>query len=224
MRNLIKIMCVLACIFATTFIVTRLTGVISVDKIQEWLAAARNIHAAYIVLIIITLLVLDILFAIPTLATVIFSGYFLGFGFGAMASSMGLILAGVVGYTLSYFYGHRFERLVIRDEYKRQEAQAVFNQYGIMMIVLSRAMPMLPEVTACMSGITRMPFSKFIIAWLISSIPYVLIATYAGSISTLDNPTPAIVTAIALMVFLWVGWFIFQRVTRKQNIVTREAN
>jgi len=54
-----------------------------------------------------------------------------------------------------------------------------------------------------------MPFLKFILAWIISSYPYVTIAAYAGSISSLDNTKPAIFTAIVLSAFFWISWIIF---------------
>jgi len=49
-----------------------------------------------------------------------------------------------------------------------------------------------------------MPFSKFLVTWSISSVPYVLIASYAGSISSINNPKPAIYTTIGLSALLWV--------------------
>ena len=41
MRALIKLILVLATLFATTFILVKLTGVISVEKIELWLTAAK---------------------------------------------------------------------------------------------------------------------------------------------------------------------------------------
>ncbi|MCW8880061.1 MAG: VTT domain-containing protein, partial [Kangiellaceae bacterium] len=147
----------------------------------------------------------------------ILSGYFLGYAYGASASIIGVILAGISGYFISYYYGEKLEKLIIKDEKQRRESRQAFNQYGIFMILLSRAMPILPEVTACLSGITKMPFSRFILAWATSSVPYALIASYAGSISTLDNPKPAIITAIILSVFFWSGWFIFRKFQHKKT-------
>lgn len=60
-----------------------------------------------------------------------------------------------------------------------------------------------------------MPFNKFLAAWLISSVPYILIATYAGSISSIEDPMPAIFTAIGISVFLWTSWFFYHRINNK---------
>ncbi len=83
------------------------------------------------------------------------------------------------------------------------------------MIILSRAI--LPEVTACLSGMTHMSFGKFLIAWLISSMPYVIIISYAGSISSIDDPMPAIFTAIGITTLLWASWYIPHRVHIKKQ-------
>jgi uncharacterized membrane protein YdjX (TVP38/TMEM64 family) len=121
---------------------------------------------------------------------------------------------------VSYFYGNNLVNVVIKDKSQQTDMRKQFNQYGTFMIIFSRAMPILPEVSACMSGIVKMPFIKFISAWLISSVPYVIIATYAGSISTLDNPKPAIITAITLTSVMWCAWFVLKRVSQR-NVVNQ---
>jgi len=65
--------------------------------------------------------------------------------------------------------------------------------------------------------VSKMPAIKFVSAWLISSVPYAIVATYAGSVSTLDNPKPAIFSSIALSCLLWVGWYILQKVMHKNH-------
>ncbi|GLX77734.1 hypothetical protein tinsulaeT_10740 [Thalassotalea insulae] len=214
MKALIKLMLILALFFASTFIVIKLTGVISVDKIETWLSLAKEINLFYVALVVTALLFADLFIAVPTLTVMILSGYFLGHFYGAIASITGVMLAGICGYVASYLYGEKLEKLIVKNLEERKALRAQFEQYGVFMILLSRAMPILPEVTACMSGITRMNFGKFLIAWICSSVPYAIIATYAGSISTLDNPKPAIITAIGLTTIFWSGWFIFRKVQK----------
>ena len=220
MRALIKLMLVLSIAFASTFLIMNVTGVISVEKIETWLALAKETHWFYLGGVVILLLFLDLFVAMPTLTIIILSGYFLGHFYGALMAISGVVLAGVTGYITSYFYGNKFVAILIKDKNQQVKMREQFNQYGTFMIIFSRAMPILPEVTACMSGIVKMPFVKFIIAWLTSSVPYVLIATYAGSISTLDNPKPAIITAIALTSIMWLAWFVLQRINGRKVLTT----
>ena len=60
-----------------------------------------------------------------------------------------------------------------------------------------------------------MHFGRYVLYFTISTLPYVLIASYAGSISSVESPQPAIYAALMLYVVLWVGWYLFQRKQRK---------
>lgn len=218
MRALIKLILVLASVFATTFILAKLTGIISVEKIEYWLTTSKNIDTFFLAAFIVVLLFADLFIAVPTLTVMILSGYFMGPIYGAIASIIGVMLAGITGYLLSYFYGEKFEKLIIKDHQQRVALREQFNRYDVLMIIFSRAMPILPEITACLSGLTKMPFVKFLVAWTVSSVPYALIATYSGSISSLDNPKPAIIAAIALTVIMWSAWFVIKQVSNKRHI------
>jgi uncharacterized membrane protein YdjX (TVP38/TMEM64 family) len=219
MRALIKLMLVMASVFATTFILAKFSGVISVEKIEIWLVAAKKIDVFYLALVIVLLLFADLFIAVPTLTLMILSGYFLGHTYGAITAITGVMLAGITGYIVSYFYGEQLENRVIKDRQQRIELRVQFRQYGVLMILFSRAMPILPEVTACLSGMTKMPFAKFLLAWTVSSVPYALIASYAGSVSSVDNPKPAIIIAVALTAIMWTAWFVIQRVTKRKKAV-----
>jgi len=220
MRALLKLMLVMIVGFATTFLIMKVTGVLSVEKIETWLKLAKEVHWLYLGALVIFLLFLDLFIAMPTLTIIMLSGYFLGHSYGAIVSIVGVFLAGITGYLISYFFGNKLVSAIIKDKAQQADMRKQFNQYGTFMIIFSRAMPILPEVTACMSGIVKMPFIKFITLWLISSVPYVVIATYAGSISTLDNPKPAIITAIILTSTMWCAWFVLKRIYQRKRVIS----
>lgn len=201
----------MAVFFTTMFVIMKFTGILTIDQIEGWLHQAKNISPLYVGLIIVTLLFADLFIAVPTLTIIILSGYFLGFFYGVIFSLSGVILAGSVGYALSRYYGDRILNYLIKDDEKRDEAVTTFRQHGFIMILLSRAMPILPEVSACLAGMTKMSFKKFLFAWLLSAVPYILIATYAGSISTLENPKPAIFIAIGISAFFWITWYFYHK-------------
>ena len=209
MKQLIRLIVIFAAIFGSTFLIAKLTGFLETDQITGWLVEAKESSSMLVGIIVTVLLAADLFIAVPTLSLTILSGYFLGFGWAIFYSLFGMILAGVVGYWLSRLFGERILCFLIKDQTKRNEVIASFERHGFTMILLSRAVPILPEVTACLSGLTGMSFFKFLSAWLISSIPYVLIATYFGSISTLDDPKPAILAAVGITSFLWICWYLF---------------
>jgi len=211
MKPLIKIMTVISLLFASTFIIARLIRDFSVDDITLWLEKAETIDPLYVCMLVVLLLFLDIFIAVPTLTITILSGYFLGPLLGGIGASLGMVLAGITGHWLGRFFGEKPLKLIIRSETKRSEAKTAFNKYGFVMILLSRSSPILPEVSACMSGITKMKFPTFILAWLINTVPYAFISAYSGSISSLSNPKPAIYTAIAIYVVLWGAWYLYRK-------------
>ncbi len=189
----------------------KFTGILSVEQIKELLEQAKNLSPLYVGTLIVALLFIDLFIAIPTLTTIILAGYFLGFILGALFSIIGILLAGTVGYILSRRYGDSILIFLIKDDDKRIDAVETFHKHGFVTILLSRAIPMLPEASACLSGITKMEFKKFLFAWLLSAIPYVLIISYAGSISTFNDPKPAIIAAIGLSAFFWISWFFYHK-------------
>lgn len=215
MKPLTKVFLIIAACFAATFLLIKGTGILTVEQIEGWLLQARELSPIYVGTLVALFLFADLFIAVPTLTVTILSGYLLGHTYGAVSALSGVILAGIGGYTLSRYYGDAILGFLVKDEDKRNEAIMTFRKHGFMMILLSRAMPILPEVTACLSGMTRMSFSKFLLAWLISSVPYILIVTYAGSISSIENPKPAIYTAIGLSLVLWSAWFLYHRVRNK---------
>ena len=217
MQPLIKIMLTLGLAFATTFLLLNATGVVTVAKIEVWLTLARDADPLWVAPIIALLLFVDLIISVPTLATITLSGYFLGPIVGALAGIAGLVMAGLGGYTISRRYGDLLLRIVVKDETKRRDAIVTFQEHGAVVILLSRASPILPEVSACMAGMTGMPLGKFLALWLASSVPYAVIAAYAGSISSLDNPKPAIVAAIGLISFLWLSWLLVRRRGRRRQ-------
>jgi len=214
MKTLIKLFLVLSGLFASTFVLLKLTGGLTVDDIRAWLEAARSVSPVYIGLVVAGLLFADLFIAVPTLTVSLLSGYFLGFGYGAAYNILGVMAAGITGYLISRTAGRTLLEKVIRDPAELEEMESTFDKHGFVMILLSRALPILPEATACLSGFTRMNVWKFLLAWIISSLPYAAIAAYAGSVSTIDNPKPAIFTAIGLSVFFWVSWVVFLRLRK----------
>lgn len=211
MQALLKMMISLMLVFVLAFFALNTTGIITLEKIQAWLESAQQLSPVYVISLIIVLLLIDLLISVPTLALTILSGFFLGATLGAVATISGLIISGSVGYWLSYRFGDKYLNFVLRNPEEKASAQQSFKQHGSTIIFLSRAVPMLPEISACMAGVTKMPYRKFLLFWLVSCVPYCLIASYAGSISTLDNPTPAILAATGLLVTLWLGWLTYKR-------------
>lgn len=214
MKQLITVALVLATLFASTFLILTTTGVLTVEGIEAGLKAASEVNAIYVIISVVALLLADIFIAVPTLTIAILSGFFLGFGLGAFSATLGMALAGLTGYALCRLYGPGLLKKIYPDSHKREEMQSLFNQHGSTVLLICRAMPILPEVSCCMAGANRMPFVRFFTCYMVSTLPYASIAAFAGSRSSLDNPQPAIYAAIGLALFFWTAWAVFIRRTR----------
>ena len=215
MRELLKIGLVLATIFASTFVILRLSGTLTLDEIRSWLSSAHDIAPAYVAGLVIALLFADLFIAVPTLTISILAGYFLGPWSGAAAAATGMLSAGTAGYWLSRRYGTALLKRIYGDEHKLEEIRAVFAESGLFVLLICRALPILPEVSCCLAGATRMPFWRFLAAFAVGTVPFAAIASYAGSVSSIDNPMPAILAFIALPGTLWLAWFFFLRARRR---------
>lgn len=206
-----KVIFIVGALFASTFVIAKVTGFMSIEQVKSWFYMVQQLSPLWIVLLVIGLQFLDLFIAVPNLTVAILSGYFLGFQWGSLSSMIGMFLAGVVGYLISHKVGPSALKLMLKNENQRLELENIFRKNGFVMILLSRALPILPEVTACLAGFTKMNFAKFFLAWSLNTIPYAVIAAYAGSISSLENPQPAILVAIGISGVLWSCWFFFSR-------------
>jgi uncharacterized membrane protein YdjX (TVP38/TMEM64 family) len=211
MKALVKVILIIGLCFAATFLAIKATGALTVEQIDGWLTQARQLSPLYVGALVAALLLADLFIAMPTLTVTILAGFFLGHAYGATAALAGLMLAGVCGYVVGWRFGEPVLAFLVKDAAERESAKTLFRQRGFVMILLARAVPILPEVTACLAGMTGMPFRRFILAWSLSSAPYALIAAYAGSVSSLENPQPAILAAIGISGVLWTGWYVFRR-------------
>ncbi|MEM7665169.1 MAG: VTT domain-containing protein [Pseudomonadota bacterium] len=211
MKTLLKVMLTLGAIFASTFILGRVLGILTEENVRSWLEMASTLSAATVILVVVTLLFIDLFIAVPTLTIVVLAGYFLGFETGLIAAMVGSALAAFGGYGICRQWGERALAKIIRDPDQRRDMRDAFSAHGPGMILLARAAPILPEVTACMAGINRMPVSRFALYWSAGTLPYMIIAAYAGSVSTIDDPMPAIYAALGLYAVMWTGWFIYRR-------------
>lgn len=229
MKTLLKVFFTLVAVFATGFIVIKVTGAVTTDDVRAWLDAAKSVSPLAISLTVIALLFADLLIAIPNLTVSILSGYLLGFELGALSNVIGVSAIGLTGHFASRAWGRRLLERMVRDRNEIAQMEAIFNRHGFIMIALSWAAPILPEASACLSGLSRMPLRRFALAWALGAFPYAIIAAYAGSMSSLEDPRAGIYAAIGLTAFFWTAWTIFlwwrrRSAKREAAIPTQNTN
>lgn len=204
-------MLILAVAFGSTFVLGRVLGILTIENVRALLEWAGSIDPWIVATLVVGLLFIDLVVAVPTLTVTILAGYFLGFAAGLAAAFVGMSLAVFGGYAISRQWGDRLISLLIKDHRQRDDLTETFQRHGPVMIMLARAAPMLPEITACMAGCTRMGLARYSIFFTLGTLPYAAIAAYAGSVSDIDNPMPAIYAALFLYGVMWTGWYVFRR-------------
>lgn len=173
-------------------------GAFSVEGAIEWIKGYEQWAWAAGV----GLLFLDFLLPVPGTAVMSALGYVYGALIGGIISATGSFLAGLFAYTLCRMMGPGVAKKLLGEK-DYESGKRLFSNTGGWIVVLSRWMPLLPEVVACMAGLTRMPVQKFILALACSSIPLGFAFAYIGSTGT-NHPTLAIVLSAGIPPILWL--------------------
>src|SRR4030095_13419058 len=126
---------------------------------------------------VIGLLVGDLFLPIPATPVMSAAGYLYGWFVGGLIAAAGSFLAGTTAYLLCRSLGHRAaERIVGCADWDK--GHALFVRQGPWLVALSRALPVLPEVIACLAGLTEMPARSFFVSLACGSVPLGFV--YAG--------------------------------------------
>lgn len=153
-------------------------------------------------LVILALMVGDLFLPIPSTLVMSAAGLIYGPLLGGALAAGGSILAGTTAYALCRTMGHGLAvRLVGEDDLRKGER--LFAQRGPWLVVLSRALPVLPEVVACLAGLTRMPAPSFFLALVCGGGAVGFI--YAGiGAAGVDQPGLALGLSVLAPALLWL--------------------
>ncbi len=111
----------------------------------------------------IALLVSDLFLPIPATAVMAALGLVYGALLGGLIGAVGSVLAGTAGYLLCRALGRSMAARILGTRGLAQ-GERLFGSLGGWLVVLSRWLPVFPEVVACMAGLTRMPMVTFMLA------------------------------------------------------------
>jgi uncharacterized membrane protein YdjX (TVP38/TMEM64 family) len=165
-------------------------------------------------LAIIGLLVSDLFLPIPATPVMSAAGYLYGPFLGGVISLIGSVLCGLLAYVLSRAFGRRAAEWLAGAEGLAQN-ERLFQRSGPWLVILSRWLPMLPEIVTCLAGLARMKVGLFVVTLLCGTIPPAF--TYAALGSLFDSqPIVAFSLSMLLPVILWLALRPFLR-ARQSN-------
>jgi uncharacterized membrane protein YdjX (TVP38/TMEM64 family) len=151
----------------------------------------------------IVLLVSDLFLPVPATAVMAALGYVYGPFVGGLIGAFGSCLAGGLAYGLCRTLGQPAARRLLGPE-GLADGERLFARVGGWLVVLSRWLPVFPEVIACMAGLTRMPARIFALALVCGSAPLAFTFAAVGH-AGVERPLLAIGLSALLPPLLWLG-------------------
>ena len=150
----------------------------------------------------IALLMSDLLLPLPATIIMAAIGYIYGPLAGGWINVSGSFLSGVTGYWICRLSGEKVavKLLGIKDF---ERGKKIARKTGGWIVVLSRWLPVFPEVISCMAGLTHMRAVHFHVALLCGSIPLGFVYAYIGY-AGVENPALAIGLSAGLPPLLWL--------------------
>ncbi|MBN8246107.1 MAG: VTT domain-containing protein [Verrucomicrobia bacterium] len=157
------------------------------------------------------LLAADLFLPVPATAVLAALGFLYGPWAGGLLGALGSVSSGLLGYGLCRALGHGVAlRLVGERDLER--GTRLFERFGAWLVVLSRWLPLFPEVISCAAGLIRMPWTRFVGALVCGSVP--MSFTYAW-VGHAGNRHPGLATALSLLgppvLWLLIGRLLTER-------------
>lgn len=181
------------------------------EQCRQWFARSRPVAWA----IGIALLLSDILLPIPASGVMAALGTVYGIWLGATISAIGSMGAAYTGYLLARFAERRWLHILASPE-EMARFKGFFDQWGGWAIIISRAMPILPEIIAILAGMAGMKNSRFAGALVLGTVPTCLFFSAIGH-GAQATPWYGMALAVALPLLLWPVVLRLQRLTPRAN-------
>lgn len=150
------------------------------------------------------LLMADLLLPLPNSLIMSAFGYVYGWFWGGALAVAGSFLAGALGYELCRRIGEKAVSWILGEK-DRSRGEKLFSTSGGWLVALSRWLPVLTEVVACLAGLNRMPSRRFYLSLFAGTLPLGFTYAAIGAVGV-ENPTWAIVVSVLLPPVLWWGF------------------
>jgi uncharacterized membrane protein YdjX (TVP38/TMEM64 family) len=144
----------------------------------------------------IALICTDLVLPVPTTSLIAALGIIYGFVVGAAIGTLALVAAGMLAYAFVRAIG-RPAAVLFAGERRLARLEAFFARSGAWAIVLTRGLPILPEVVTSLAGLARMPVAKFALALVVGSLPTAAVFAAIG-VGWSDRPGLALLAAYVL--------------------------
>lgn len=148
------------------------------------------------------LLVADVALPVPGTVVMTALGLVYGWFWGGVISAAGSALGGILAYGLCRWLGRRAALWLAGEEGLRKGERWFVDGRAGWLVALSRWMPLMAEVVACLAGLVRVPWRTFLTALLAGSVPLGFV--FAG-IGALGVERPALAMGLGAAVAAALG-------------------
>jgi uncharacterized membrane protein YdjX (TVP38/TMEM64 family) len=169
----------------------------NVEKLAGYFEQAKS----WAWLLGILLLLVDLLLPIPGTIVMSALGVVYGFWIGGLIATIGSMLAGILGYGVGRFFDEKFAQRWLGEK-DFEKGRSIFEKSGAWVVAMSRALPILPEVLACMAGLLRMPFGTFVIALACGAVPMGFLFAWIGTMGR-EQPAWGLAFSLGVPAVLW---------------------
>jgi uncharacterized membrane protein YdjX (TVP38/TMEM64 family) len=176
------------------------------DQIDEKLAGDRGVallreYGSWAWMVGIGLIVSDLMLPVPAPAVMAALGIMYGPLVGGLVGSFGSFLAGMTAYCGCRLMGLRAARMLVGEE-NLGRLSRFFDRVGLWAVVLSRWMPLLPELLACLAGLSRMHLGRFSAALACGSLAMGMAFATLGT-AYADRPVVGLLLSAILPLAAW---------------------
>ncbi len=176
---------------------------------KTWTREGLEAMGAWAGLVGVGLLIGDLLLPLPSTVIMSALGYLYGIWFGGALAALGSIGGGLTGYGLCRLLGQR-AAVALAGARDLDRGRTLFEQHGAWLVALSRWLPILAEAIACLAGLSRMPFRRFLAALACGSVPLGFTFATIGHWGA-EAPLTALGISALAPPLLW--WLIGRRLT-----------
>jgi uncharacterized membrane protein YdjX (TVP38/TMEM64 family) len=214
MRLALKVLAVVIVLAALMLAVFALLGgeferLFSQEACVRWFQESRPWAWAAAIL----LLVGDLVLPVPATGVLAALGSVYGVFLGTLIGAAGTILSGLTGYALARLGGKRLAGL-LADERELERFRAFFDRWGGLAVIVSRIMPILPEVMSILAGLARMGLGRFVVALALGCVPTAALFAYVGYASR-EEPWWGLALAVGLPLAVWP---VFLKVLGRRSV------
>ncbi len=207
LRRYLLLVLAMIVILGALFAVVETLGVPLLTDPSPWLE--RGGWAA--VVVGTGLLIVDVVLPVPSSVIMVANGAIFGIVLGSILSLIGSVGAAMVGFLIGRRGGSLLSRIVTPAEI--DQANRLLDRWGLLAIIVTRAVPLLAETMAIIAGTSRLEWRRVLVAVIVGAIPASILYAVTGALAS--GFASGVAVFVAVIVLAGVFWFAGNAIGRR---------